>query len=347
MSSSNTQATGIRNDLSDGGNRMANYIRSLPLATRFYFFLCVGVFIFECFNQVTIMGTCFLPSSLFTHYNKLYTLITSAFVHTDAFHLLFNMLSFLSLATALESKRFGSLLFFYLILLFSLLVSIMLYAVTFLISYPPLNNPSSMNSCVVGLSGVIFALLQILCFGNAHSTSLFGFLKMPLKLYPWFSLLLTSFVLQNVSFSGHLSGIFVGTLYEYGILDVLIPSHAFLVKVELSPSFGSILSTVGYITNPQYGTTSSFHNTTTTNVSVSTITSWYQRARDRVFGSGGNVGGSADNSSRFTGLGQGRVLGSTSPGVITPNMSSEPTPPIVSPMVGQLSNHSPHSPQTL
>ncbi|EFA78682.1 methionyl-tRNA synthetase beta subunit [Heterostelium album PN500] len=280
-----------------------HWLASIPLSTRFYFLLCMLVFALTSTGRIYLNTLCSSPTNILDlNFSKL----ASAFTHSGILHILFNMSSFIQLKS-LESTN--------------VLVSLMSFAIAFLISYPPLNYMNSLYTCSVGLSGVIFALLEIQCYGSIHSTNLFAQIQIPLKLYPWAALLLAQFLMPNVSFIGHLSGIIIGFLYAIGLLDALIPSNATLIKIELSDAMSQITSISGYITNLNYGSTSSLYNTSSSN--STSASSWYNRFVSNISsgrnatGSSNGSGNNNNNNNNFAG--PGRMLGQSTTTTTTSN----------------------------
>jgi Rhomboid family len=63
----------------------------------------------------------------------------------------------------------------------------------------------------VGYSGVLFAYAaQESMLGGGTHRSLFGFVNIPVKYYPWAMLLAMQIMIENVSFVGHLGGLLIG-----------------------------------------------------------------------------------------------------------------------------------------
>lgn len=74
-----------------------------------------------------------------------------------------------------------------------------------------------MDRCVVGFSGVIFGLKVVINSDQRYAdraTRIFG-ISIPGGGAPWTELLLASALMPNVSFLGHLTGIFAGLIYVY------------------------------------------------------------------------------------------------------------------------------------
>ncbi|KAN0003563.1 hypothetical protein ACTFIZ_009735 [Dictyostelium cf. discoideum] len=232
------------------------YLDTLPLMTRFFFILCIILFLIQIIFQIQIFSICFSPKLLSMDFiNNFYKMIISNFFHLNLLHILFNMLSFIPLGTVLERNKFGSLLFFYLILLFSVLISMMNFILSLVGYY--LDIGYSYYSCSVGFSGCIFALLTIHCF-NDNLVSLYGITRIPAKFYPWAILIITDFILPMTSFVGHLSGIIIGILYMNGYLNCFILSERRFCEIELSNNLSFITNQRGFITSSNFSCTSSF-----------------------------------------------------------------------------------------
>ncbi|PRP73882.1 hypothetical protein PROFUN_16476 [Planoprotostelium fungivorum] len=89
------------------------------------------------------------------------------------------------------------------------------------------------TNCSIGFSGILFAILTVICNNRQQeTTSFFGFFSVPSKWFPWLILLFIELLSPGTSFVGHLSGILVGLLYVYRLLNLLIPSRSTLVNWE-------------------------------------------------------------------------------------------------------------------
>ena len=79
----------------------------------------------------------------------------------------------------------------------------------------------------VGFSGVLFHLSVLEChYGPLQPRSLFGMVSVSPTLYPWVLLVALQFIMPQLSFWGHLSGIIVGTLQVHGYLNVILPTES-------------------------------------------------------------------------------------------------------------------------
>lgn len=164
---------------------------------------------------------------------EIYRLFTSMFLHGGILHLVMNILSFSQLGVSLEN-RIGTLSFLYHILIFGLLSSLLHAIIAYIIMIG--GDSSYFYTGSLGFSGVLFTLIVIdnSMEGSSQTRSLFGLILVPSSIYPWLLLLLIQVILRNVSFLGHLSGLFVGYLYQFKILNFLSPSSIFFARFERS-----------------------------------------------------------------------------------------------------------------
>lgn len=166
----------------------------------------------------------------------MYRIVTSALFHKNVPHLLFNALAFGTLATPIE-RTHGSLFLFWLLftsILFTSLIYIIISYGMYLIS----SSSSWIRVRCVGLSGVIFSLAVVDGFREADSTedthrrALCGLIRVPRKVYPFLLLLILQFMLPNVSFLGHLSGILYGLLVVHGKMKCVFLSSSKMRDLE-------------------------------------------------------------------------------------------------------------------
>jgi hypothetical protein len=80
-------------------------------------------------------------------------------------------------------------------------------------------------TCSVGFSGVIFALIVAETHvNNIQHRSFYGLFSVPAAYFPWLLLVLWQFIIPQVSFFGHLSGILAGIMYSKGWLACVTPT---------------------------------------------------------------------------------------------------------------------------
>jgi len=195
----------------------------LPLCTATTIALCVGLqayrFLFEPpLNQFTLSG-------LFVIYGHQYwRLVTSALFHGGFVHILFNMMSMAAIGSSLEHS-IGTVQLFFSVAWLIILCSCFSVAVSWFLTMVVFYDPAYLKQQSVGFSGVIFALCVVDIYKSSSSTrSLFGFVEVPARVYPWALLVALQVLVPNVSFLGHLSGVLVGTLQAHGALNCLLPS---------------------------------------------------------------------------------------------------------------------------
>lgn len=159
-------------------------------------------------------NACIIPAVIVSSRSQYKRLILAAFTHLSDIHVLYNCSSLLYKGVALEPVM-GSLPFFGLILYLALTSHIFYVGVAF--AARSVGIHSTVNTCVSGFSAVLFGLKVILNanprYARVSRSSMFG-MQMPAgPIAPWFELVITSVVMPNVSFLGHLCGIFAGLSY--------------------------------------------------------------------------------------------------------------------------------------
>eukprot|EP00581_Thalassiosira_minuscula_P018172 CAMPEP_0183715488 /NCGR_PEP_ID=MMETSP0737-20130205/9680_1 /TAXON_ID=385413 /ORGANISM="Thalassiosira miniscula, Strain CCMP1093" /LENGTH=266 /DNA_ID=CAMNT_0025944583 /DNA_START=261 /DNA_END=1061 /DNA_ORIENTATION=+ len=103
----------------------------------------------------------------------------------------------------------------------------------------------------VGFSGVIFQLSVLESNLNPNRMrNVFGFFTVSSKMYPWALLVILQFIMPQISFLGHLSGILVGTLQYYGCFDQLFPSNSYLQQCEGSERMASLRRQPSFVNTP-------------------------------------------------------------------------------------------------
>jgi membrane associated rhomboid family serine protease len=211
-------------------SRLREFFLTSPLVTSSILVICVFVFVLDNvldFGEA-LATTAVSPSTVFGQL-QLYRVVTAAFTHGGVLHVGMNMLSLVSLGSSLE-PLFGSLGFFFLTLLYTVLVGFLFCCLGAVVS---LGAPSYWYASAVGFSGVLFAFaVDETSLSPAPTRSVFGLFAVPTKLYPWVLMALLQVLLPNVSLLGHLAGILVGLCHSAGLLAPLLPSAAALRRVE-------------------------------------------------------------------------------------------------------------------
>ena len=145
------------------------------------------------------------------------------------------LLIIIKFLTTPQERKFGSLHFFFFSLWAIFLCGVLYCLQSWALSYLT-GSMSYLMQPAIGYSGVLFAYIFIECHhATVQSRSFFGFFSVPSKLYPWIILVVMQFVMPNISFVGHLSGILVGYMAVYGVMDLLMPSYEFCATCEVSP----------------------------------------------------------------------------------------------------------------
>ena len=147
-------------------------------------------------------------------------ILLATITHANDLHLIWNMSSFLSKGVILE-PYFGTTGFLLLIIGLGLL-SHLLYVGFALLMYRLFGLRKWMNTCVVGFSGVLFALKVVLSSGEfanmgyGRRRRVLGLFTVPSGQAHWAELVIAQVVNPRASFLGHLSGIFAGMLFVSG-----------------------------------------------------------------------------------------------------------------------------------
>ncbi|CAM9508428.1 unnamed protein product [Discosporangium mesarthrocarpum] len=161
-----------------------------------------------------------------------YRILTSALLHGNFMHLVFNMTSTLAIGSGLE-MTLGTLSLAFIIVWSIVLTGLVHVSAEWAMTFWITGDPQYVHQHSVGFSGVIFTLALM----ESHITtqamrSVFGMFEVPTRTYPWVLMLLISILMPNVSFMGHLSGILVGVMHVYGLTSSVMPSKAYCTEME-------------------------------------------------------------------------------------------------------------------
>lgn len=149
-------------------------------------------------------------------------LFWSPLLHLDELHVYYNVASFLSKGSQLE-PRLGAVRFVALLTEMALVSQIIFIALA-KAAFP---RGPNFHGCVVGFSGVLFALKVVVTHNAPGWGEIFG-VRMPTKHLAWGELVAAQLISPGVSFWGHVSGILAGLLH----LHILIPLYLFLTRRE-------------------------------------------------------------------------------------------------------------------
>lgn len=144
-------------------------------------------------------------------------LILAAFYHLDDFHLYYNMASFVWKGMSLEG-RMGSSRFLYVLAVFTALTNTVLVVLDIALANIT-EDYSYIHTCAAGFSGVIFALKVLTTYHLPSGVSMvMGLFPVPMRWACWVELIVIQLLVPRASFTGHLAGILVGTMYVKGPL---------------------------------------------------------------------------------------------------------------------------------
>lgn len=163
-----------------------------------------------------------------------------------------NMMSTMAIGSSLE-RRIGTLAMATTILWGIQLTSSIYVFVSWLL-YVTFGYDHLMLQHSVGFSGVIFQLAVLEANLSPDRTrSVFGFINVSSKMYPWALLVILQFIMPQISFMGHLSGILIGTMQFHGSLDIIFPSDHYLKESETLSSLQFLVNQPGFIKMPEAG----------------------------------------------------------------------------------------------
>ena len=195
--------------------------------------LLVALIAFHIVSLAVTRGTapiCFNPS-----HPSLLSALLWPFFHAGIFHLVGNCAFLYSVGILLERMR-GSFWMAAVTGLCTLLSSCLFMSISLILAHFNIGS----NNCTLGFSGVLFSLHVIRLFIESSDSSstvpCFSF-SVPRLLQPFILLIAIYFLVPNSSLLGHLCGLFVGHLYELGLLPNLIPSVSNDLEGRLAENF--------------------------------------------------------------------------------------------------------------
>ncbi len=167
-------------------------------------------------------------------------------------HIAMNMMSTMAIGSSLE-KQVGTFTMGFTILWGILLTSTIYTGISWLL-YLMFNYERMMYQHSLGFSGVIFQLSVLEAnFNPNRMRSVFGFFQVSSKMYPWALLVILQFIMPQISFLGHLSGILVGTLQLRGVFDAIFPSESYLKELENWEVLQVLTTKPGFVRLPEAG----------------------------------------------------------------------------------------------
>eukprot|EP01137_Pigoraptor_chileana_P007638 Opistho-2@53474 len=227
------------------------WLISIPLFTRVVMLLSVGTYVIDHLIERSVYDTCLWPSRIIQS-REVYRLFTYPFVHANVAHLFFNLVAFVPMGVVTE-KAVGTIQMGHLVNFFALIAAIIEVALSYVVAR--LGYPIFYNTCSVGLSGVIFSfvVLSTTRFSTSKRHSIFGMFTVSKKYYPWALLLIFQLIFPSASFIGHASGIIVGYIYVYGLLDFTHVHNRLVNFVETARLLKVITHRQGFVMQPANG----------------------------------------------------------------------------------------------
>lgn len=192
-----------------------------------------GIFFFpNDLNIPSVERVCLIPAAVLQS-GDVVRLLGSAFIHADAYHLYYNMVSFIWKGVHLE-QAYGSHNYGVMIASLLLLSHTLIVGVSYMLA-STIGMSHLLTTCAVGFSAVIFALKTVLNYRAQGGTSYVMGIPIPVKYAAWAELVLIQLITPQASFVGHLCGILAGIMWIYGAEEVV-----FSVAGDKSARFSQI-----------------------------------------------------------------------------------------------------------
>jgi membrane associated rhomboid family serine protease len=205
-------------------------LRDVPVATLGIIGTCTFLYMLQHSFNLDLRKVTLCPRRVL-YLHEYYRIISSCLFHTRLMHLGMNMVSTTFVSSKLE-KRFGTLRHI-VTTLWSILLTSCAYILVAAFLSLGLGFDNLMYKHSVGFSGVIFHMSTLECsLAPNRSRSVFGIFFVPSYMYPGVLLVGLQMVMPDISFTGHLAGIFVGTLQIFGFLDPISVGDDHLRKME-------------------------------------------------------------------------------------------------------------------
>ena len=213
----------------------AAMVEAAPLATSVVIAVVASSFLLTGLSGANNFGiTCLMPKlALWSPLSSYYRVWTSWMSHGSFFHVLLNVLAFGPMASALE-RTIGTVQFAALFIAFAH-VGALIHVLAAGFLWFTLGYYSSLMSCSIGMSGIVFSL--IVCETNVNDVgrrSVFGLFEVSSAWYPIALLMTIQLIMPGISFLGHASGIVAGYLYVKGYLNLILLSSEQATAIERS-----------------------------------------------------------------------------------------------------------------
>jgi len=211
-------------------SRARELVGKVPPITLFIIVFCVLIHALVFLFDVDLYEFTMNPRALF-YLNEWFRMFSSAFLHASLMHIAMNMMSVAAIGAALE-QSIGSLTLVFLILWGIVLSGVLFSGISWVV-WKITDDPSWMVQNAVGFSGIIFTLAVVESYRSLTPTrSIFGFVQVPTRIYPWALMIVLQVMVPQISFMGHFSGLLVGVFYSYNCLTFAMPSVLFTQEME-------------------------------------------------------------------------------------------------------------------
>ncbi|CAG8475083.1 6501_t:CDS:2 [Ambispora gerdemannii] len=219
-----------------------SYINSLPLLTTIIALFCILIYIVDSIQTYAdnyLFKLLALEPNAFFNW-EVYQLFTFPFPHLSLGHILFCLLAFVPLSTAIE-HTIGTLEYCYvLITMFTLLPGAFYLIGSLIFNYKDVR--------LGGLSTWIFGVVVWESRELAgRERDIFGIIRVPAHFYPLVLLLLMEIFFPRKWFAGHVCGLISGYLYSFGYLSKILPPSGYFVNLESKSIIQRISQIRGFV----------------------------------------------------------------------------------------------------
>jgi len=226
--------------------KLKRWFLLMPYGTKTIFITILAFYILKIFWSEEVDDTCINPDIMWSNIiTSIPRYILHSFVHANILHIVFNSIALIHFSSNFE-EHVGSVLLMYIVLVFTILIAVLYSFSAKILSIFFISK--WMESCTIGISGVLFSFITIESLQNETIKNIFREIEIPSKYNPWILLVVTQLLWPKASFLGHLSGIAIGYLYNMGLLDKLMPTHPTISEIEKNMPFGDNYSR--FITHP-------------------------------------------------------------------------------------------------
>jgi len=223
-------------DVRDTLEKIKRWFFLMPFGTKAVFITVLSFYILKVFWSDEVEDTCINPDTMWSHIiTSIPRYILHSFVHANILHILFNSIALIHFSSSFERNvNIGSVLLVYIVLIFSVLIAVFYSFTAKVLSIFFISK--WMNTCTVGISGVLFSFITIESLKNETVKQIRG-IEIPSKYNPWILLIFTQLIWPKASFLGHLGGIVIGYLYHEKFLDKIMLQHYTIYSIEQSLPF--------------------------------------------------------------------------------------------------------------